>query len=51
MEDSMPTVFLVDDDPDVLRGLGRLLASAGMNVVAFDSSGRFLESVDPAAAG
>jgi FixJ family two-component response regulator len=51
MEDSMPTVFLVDDDPDVLRGLGRLLASAGMNVVAFDSPGRFLESVDPAAAG
>jgi FixJ family two-component response regulator len=51
MEDSVPTVFLVDDDPDVLKGLGRLLASAGMKVVAFDSPGRFLESVDPAAAG
>jgi len=37
------TVFLVDDDPSVLRGLERLLRSAGYVVEAHASSRAFLE--------
>jgi FixJ family two-component response regulator len=46
-----PTVYLVDDDASVLRGLSRLLAAAGMTVAAFDSPGEFLRAFDPAAPG
>lgn len=51
MSDPAPTVYLVDDDTSVLRGLGRLLAAAGMKVAAFDSPRDFLEAFDPAAPG
>src|SRR6267378_676958 len=51
MSDPAPTVYLVDDDVSVLRGLGRLLAAAGMKVAAFDSPREFLGRLDPAAAG
>jgi FixJ family two-component response regulator len=51
MSDPVPTVFLVDDDAAVLKGLGRLLAAAGMKVAAFDSPRHFLDRLDPAAAG
>jgi len=51
MNDPAPTVYLVDDDVSVLRGLGRLLAAAGMKVAAFDSPREFLGRLDPAAAG
>jgi FixJ family two-component response regulator len=51
MSEPGQTVFLVDDDASVLKGLGRLLASAGLNVAAFDSSRRFLDRLDPTAAG
>ena len=51
MSDPAPTVYLVDDDVSVLRGLGRLLAAAGMKVAAFDSPREFLGHLDPAAAG
>ena len=51
MSDPAPTVYLVDDDVSVLRGLGRLLAAAGMKVAAFDSPREFLGGLDPAAAG
>ena len=37
------TVFLVDDDPSVRRGVTRLLLSAGFTVVAFESGKDFLE--------
>ena len=37
------TVFLIDDDEDVLRGLGRLLRSAGMNAESFASAQAFLD--------
>lgn len=47
----MPTVFLVDDDPAVLKGLTRLLTAVGIEVAAFDSPRKFLERLDPAAAG
>ena len=45
------TVFVVDDDPSVLKGLRRLLASAGLNAVTFDSPLAFLEAYDASAPG
>jgi len=38
------TVFVIDDDPDVLQGLSRLLESAGWRVATFTSAQRFLEA-------
>lgn len=35
-------VFIVDDDPSVLKGLGRLLGSCGFAVEAFSSARAFL---------
>jgi FixJ family two-component response regulator len=51
MSEPVPTVFLVDDDTAVLKGLERLLAAAGMRVGAFESPRHFLERFDPAASG
>ncbi|MCK4785352.1 MAG: response regulator transcription factor [Desulfobacteraceae bacterium] len=39
---SEPTVFIIDDDPSVRRGLTRLVRAAGMNVEFFASAGDFL---------
>jgi two-component system, LuxR family, response regulator FixJ len=36
------TVYLIDDDASVRRGLGRLLKSAGYDVVMFDTSEAYL---------
>ncbi len=38
-------VCLVDDDPAVLKSIGRLLASDGVSVRAFNEPNRFLEYV------
>jgi FixJ family two-component response regulator len=38
------TVFLVDDDDSVRKGLGRLIKSGGYNVQAFVSAREFLDS-------
>jgi two-component system response regulator HydG len=38
-------VYVVDDDPSVLRSIGRLLNSEGVQVRTFDDPNRFLESV------
>jgi len=46
-----PTVFIVDDDPAVLKGLARLLRSARLNVAAFNSPQEFLEGHDPRVPG
>lgn len=43
MSGATPTVFIVDDDPSVLKSLARLLASARLNVVTFESPREFLE--------
>jgi FixJ family two-component response regulator len=40
------TVYLIDDDPEVLRATERLLESAGMTVAAFQSPRAFLASYD-----
>ena len=44
---SPPTVFVVDDDPAVLKSLSRLLRSEGLIVAAFSSAREFLELFDP----
>lgn len=46
MDEPAPTVYLVDDDPDLLRALGRLLESAGMQVAAFATPQQFLDAYD-----
>lgn len=46
-----PTVYVVDDDPDVLKSLARLLDSAGLPVVAFPSPEQFLARFDRTAPG
>lgn len=45
------TVFLVDDDPAVLKAIERLLRSEGLHVAAFGSPQEFLENHDPDAPG
>ena len=42
MTDEATTVFVVDDDPSVRRGLDRLLRSAGYSVEVFKSAQDFL---------
>ena len=51
MEERVPTVYLVDDDPDVLTAIGRLIESEGLQVAAFASAQRFLDSFDRRAPG
>ena len=51
MNDIAPTVFVVDDDLAVLKGLARVLRSAGLEVATFSSPSEFLEQHDPRAAG
>ena len=46
-----PAVFIVDDDPAVLRGLSRLLRLVKFTVVTFGSAQEFLERHDPSAPG
>jgi FixJ family two-component response regulator len=43
---SQPTIFVIDDDPQVRRAVGRLLTSAGHRVELFGSAIQFLESTD-----
>jgi FixJ family two-component response regulator len=51
MSEPPPTVFLVDDDPSFLKGLSRLLRSAGLAVATFSSAAQFLEAHDPSQPG
>jgi FixJ family two-component response regulator len=44
-------VFLVDDDPGILKALARLLRAAGYKTKSFSSSEAFLEQHDPAVPG
>jgi len=41
---SEPTVFIIDDDPSVRRGLTRLVRAAGMKAESFASASDFLAS-------
>jgi FixJ family two-component response regulator len=49
MESQSPTVYLVDDDPDILKAIDRLLQSVGLRVVTFLSPQQFLEDYDRSA--
>jgi FixJ family two-component response regulator len=51
MQASAPTVYLVDDDPDLLNALQRLLQSAGLQSAAFGSAPEFLQGHDRHAPG
>ena len=51
MSDRLPTVFLVDDEPEVLKAVARLLRAEGIPVSAFSSPREFLGQVDPDAPG
>ena len=48
MENATPTVYVVDDEPDVLRALSRLLRSVGLRVQTYDDAFTFLDVVDEA---
>jgi FixJ family two-component response regulator len=48
---SVPTVFIVDDDEPVRRGLARLMRSAGLNVETHAGGRAFLDSYEPGRAG
>ncbi len=51
MSGEPPIVHLVDDEPDVLRAVARMLRAAGWATASFDSPHRFLEEHDPARPG
>ena len=51
MTEPPPIIYLVDDDPDVLKSIERLLESVGYKVVAFPSPQQFLERYDRSAVG
>jgi FixJ family two-component response regulator len=46
MNDLAPTVFIVDDDPSVLKALTRLMTFAGLNAATFASPQAFLNHHD-----
>lgn len=48
---AVPIVFLVDDDPAILKALARLLQAEGIAVRTFNSPDAFLAQHDPAAPG
>lgn len=47
MTNSPPVVFLVDDDPSVLKALGRLLTLGGYDARSFSTPDAFLRAHDP----
>src|ERR1700739_3678656 len=47
MPDAKPTVLVIDDDPDLLASVGRLLRSVGLEVQLFASISDFLNSDPP----
>ena len=51
MNDLKPTVFIVDDDPSVLKALARLMRSVGLNATTFASPQEFLGNHDQNAPG
>ncbi len=47
MTSDEPTIFIVDDDASVLKGLARLTRSAGYNVATFSAPRDFLQCQKP----
>jgi FixJ family two-component response regulator len=46
-----PSVFIIDDDPSVLRATQRVMRAAGLEACAFSSAREFLDAYDPYAPG
>ena len=46
-----PTVFVVDDEPDMCESIGMLLSSARLKHRAFTDPVEFLHAIDPATSG
>jgi FixJ family two-component response regulator len=44
LSDIRPTIFIIDDDESIRKALGRLIRSAGFDVVTFASAEEFLQS-------
>jgi FixJ family two-component response regulator len=51
MSTSSPTIFVVDDEPALLKAVARLLRAAGWNAVTFSSPREFLDRHDPETPG
>lgn len=51
MNQSEPTVFVVDDDASMLKGLRLLMKSVGLKVETYQKGQEFLDSYDPARPG
>jgi FixJ family two-component response regulator len=51
MANAVPTVYVLDDEADVLRALSRLLRSEGLPVRTFDDAPTFLAQVEADSAG
>jgi FixJ family two-component response regulator len=51
MTDAQPLVYLIDDDPRLVKALGRLLVAAGHRVEGYGSAEAFLQGHDPGASG
>ena len=51
MKDPLRQIYLVDDDPAVLKALSRLLRSAGYETLTFNSAKAFMELYHPDAPG
>jgi FixJ family two-component response regulator len=51
MSQAAPRVFVVDDDPVVLRGLKRLLDFAGFRTETFQAADEFLRRLEPNVSG
>jgi FixJ family two-component response regulator len=47
MTEAKPTVFIVDDDPDIREALRSLVRSVGLEVTAFGSVSEFLKAERP----
>jgi len=51
VESTTPTVYVVDDEPDVLRALSRLLRSEGMQVCTYEDAFAFIAQVNESFSG
>ena len=51
MNPQISTIYILDDDADIGRALGRLLRSAGYRPVIFQTADDFLRDYDPAVPG
>ncbi len=51
MNDASQMVFLIDDEPSVLKALARVLCATGFRTASFSSPQSFLEQYEPAARG